>query len=168
MRLLLSSMAPALQGAASDTTPHAPFFTASSRNELKMSEASPFPGMSGPNGSGFEWTPWVVIRVAALFLIAGFAEIAGGWLVWQAVRAGKPWWWALLGSLVLVVYGFIPTLQPLSDFGRLYAVYGGVFVVLSYAWGIRFDGMRVDRGDIIGSLVALAGVAIALFWPRNG
>ena len=32
-------------------------------------------------------------------------------------------------------YGFIPTLQPTSDFGRLYAIYGGFFIVLSYAWG---------------------------------
>ncbi len=32
-------------------------------------------------------------------------------------------------------YGFIPTLQPTSNFGRLYAVYGGFFIVLSYAWG---------------------------------
>ena len=117
--------------------------------------------------SGFAWTPWVVVKVAALFVISGLAEIGGGWLVWNAVRAGKPWWWALIGSAVLVAYGFIPTLQPLSDFGRLYAVYGGIFIVMSYMWGIRFDGMRVDRGDVIGSLIALAGVLIALFWPRS-
>ena len=117
--------------------------------------------------SGFAWTPWVVVKVATLFVISGLAEIGGGWLVWNAVRAGKPWWWALIGSAVLVAYGFIPTLQPLSDFGRLYAVYGGIFIVMSYMWGIRFDGMRVDRGDVIGSLIALAGVLIALFWPRS-
>ena len=64
------------------------------------------------------------------------AEIGGGWLVWQAVREGKPWWWAAMGSVVLVAYGFIPTPQPLSDFGRLYAVYGGIFIGLSYGWGL--------------------------------
>ena len=48
---------------------------------------------------------------------------------------GKPWWWGLCGSVVLVVYGFIPCLQPMSDFGRVYAVYGGFFIALSYLWG---------------------------------
>ena len=87
-------------------------------------------------------------------------------MVWQAVRAGKPWCgrcsarrrWSRTAS---------SRRAPLSDFGRLYAVYGGIFIALSYVWGVRFDGMRVDRGDVIGSLMALAGVMIALFWPRG-
>uniref|UniRef100_A0A7S1SWG8 Uncharacterized protein n=1 Tax=Tetraselmis chuii TaxID=63592 RepID=A0A7S1SWG8_9CHLO len=113
---------------------------------------------------------WSVATVAvslALFLAAALAEIGGGWLVWQAVREGKPSWWALLGSLVLVLYGFIPTWQPVDEFGRTYAVYGGVFIVLSYLWGWLVDGMRMDAGDWIGSIVAVIGVAIAWFWPRS-
>ena len=39
--------------------------------------------------------------------------------------------------MVLVLYGFIPCLQPISDFGRVYAVYGGFFIALSYLWGER-------------------------------
>ena len=113
-------------------------------------------------------SPITIAQVLGLFLFAGLAEIGGGWLVWQAIRESKPWWWAVVGSLVLVVYGFIPTLQPLSDFGRLYAVYGGIFIGLSYIWGIVFDGFQMDRGDVIGSIVAVTGVAIALFWPREG
>ena len=79
-------------------------------------------GLINSEAEPFSWTPLVVLKVAALFLLAGFAEIGGGWLVWQAVREGKPWWWAVAGSVVLVSYGFVPTLQPLSDFGRLYGV----------------------------------------------
>ena len=54
-----------------------------------------------------------------------------------APSQGKPWYWAAVGCWMLVVYGFIPTLQPIDDFGRLYAVYGGFFIVLSYVWGAR-------------------------------
>ena len=115
----------------------------------------------------FAWTPLVVLKGAALFILAGLAEIGGGWLVWQAVREGKPRWWAAAGSLMLVAYGFIPTLQPLPDFGRLYAVYGGMFIAMSYCWGYIFDGMKPDLGDLIGSIMAVAGVCIALFWPRS-
>mmetsp|Transcript_18554 Transcript_18554/g.25806 ORF Transcript_18554/g.25806 Transcript_18554/m.25806 type:complete len:135 (-) Transcript_18554:128-532(-) len=114
-----------------------------------------------------EWTVGKVFLVMGLFVLAGVAEIGGGWLVWKAVRGGSPWWWAILGSLALVCYGFIPTLQPLDDFGRLYAVYGGVFIGLSFAWAALLDGFTPDIGDGIGSIVAIIGVFIILFWPRD-
>ena len=114
-----------------------------------------------------EWTPIVAFNVSFLFFLAGLAEIGGGWLVWQAVRENKPRWWAVAGSVILMLYGFVPTLQPLDDFGRLYAVYGGVFIGMSFAWGYYVDGIVPDRGDVFGSMVALIGVAMVLFWPRD-
>jgi small multidrug resistance family-3 protein len=105
--------------------------------------------------------------VSGLFLAAGLAEISGGWLVWKAVREGAPRWWAACGALVLAAYGFIPCLQPIDDFGRLYAAYGGIFIGMSFAWARVVDGMALDRGDVIGSAVALIGVAIVLLWPRD-
>ena len=93
-----------------------------------------------------QWTLAVVLRVGLLFLLAGLTEIGGGWLVWQALREGKPWWWAVCGSAVLVLYGFVPCLQPLSDFGRLYAVYGGVFIALAYGYGWLVE----NKADMAG------------------
>lgn len=53
---------------------------------------------------------------------------AGGWLWWQSLREGKPWWYALCGSLLLCLYGVVPTFQPetkgTEDFGRVYAACG--------------------------------------------
>jgi drug/metabolite transporter superfamily protein YnfA len=73
----------------------------------------------------FSWTPELVVWSVLLFFIAGLAEIGGGWLIFQAIRVSRPFWWGILGSLILVIYGFIPTLQPISNFGRVFAVYGG-------------------------------------------
>ena len=71
-----------------------------------------------------------------LFFLAGLAEIGGGYLMWLWLREGRPWWMGLLGGVVLVVYGILPTLQPQTfDFARTYAAYGGVFIVLSLVWG---------------------------------
>jgi len=70
------------------------------------------------------WTPSAIAASVLLFCIAGVTEIGGGWLVWQSIREERPWWWALCGAVVLVAYGFVPTLQPTDNFGRIFAVYG--------------------------------------------
>ncbi|MFW6075465.1 MAG: YnfA family protein [Chloroflexota bacterium] len=105
-------------------------------------------------------------RAATLFALAGLAEIAGGWLVWQWLRVDRPWPFGLVGALVLVLYGVIPTFQEESHFGRVYAAYGGVFVVLSIGWGMLIDDWRPDRWDYIGAALCLAGVSVIMFAPR--
>ena len=100
-----------------------------------------------------------------LFLLAGLFEIAGGWLVWQWLRESKLWPWGLLGGVILFLYGVIPTFQP-AHFGRVYATYGGFFIVLSLLWGWVVDGNRPDHFDLIGATVSLIGVAIIMYWPR--
>lgn len=114
------------------------------------------------------WTTAHVLLTILIILLTGLAEIGGGWLVWKCVRDSKPWWWGLFGSAVMVLYGFLPTFQPVADsFGRIYAVYGGFFIALSLLWGWGLDGDRPDRGDIVGSSVALLGVLLMLFWPSR-
>ena len=108
----------------------------------------------------------MILRAMILFVLAGLAEIGGGWLVWQWLRNGKGLWMGLLGGAVLILYGVIPTLQQESNFGRVYAAYGGIFIVLSILWGMVVDGWRPDRYDLIGAGVALAGVFVML-WGRR-
>jgi len=100
-----------------------------------------------------------------LFVLAGLCEIGGGYLVWQWWRNGASWTLGLLGAFVLVLYGFIPTYQP-AHFGRTYAAYGGVFIVLAMLWGWSVDGIALDRYDLIGGFVALIGVGIIMYMPR--
>ncbi len=119
------------------------------------------------NNSSRENSPFVWVFTIALFIFAGIAEIGGGYLIWKGIREKTfPAVFLPLGSLILVAYGFIPTLQPKSEFGRIYAVYGGFFIGLSIVWGYIFDGFIPDKGDCIGGGIALVGVLIAWFWPR--
>ena len=99
------------------------------------------------------------------FLIAGLCEIAGGYLVWLWLREGKNIRYGLVGGAVLILYGIIPTFQP-AHFGRVYAAYGGVFIVLSLLWGWKIDGITPDKFDVIGGLIALAGVFVIMYSPR--
>ncbi|MFN2431055.1 MAG: YnfA family protein [Cryomorphaceae bacterium] len=106
-----------------------------------------------------------VTRSLSLFALAGLLEIGGGYLVWLSLRSEKPWWFGLLGGVALVLYGIVATWQP-ANFGRVYAAYGGVFIVMAILWGWKVDGIAPDRYDLIGGFVALVGVLIIMYAPR--
>lgn len=106
------------------------------------------------------------LRSIPLFLLAALAEIGGAWLVWQGVREDRGMLWAGAGVVALGAYGFVATLQPDPNFGRILAAYGGVFVAGSLAWAMAVDGFRPDRFDWIGASICLVGVAVIMYAPR--
>lgn len=101
------------------------------------------------------------------FFIAGLCEIGGGYLVWLWLRDGMSWLLGAIGGFVLFFYGIVPTFQP-SHFHRVYAAYGGIFIVMAVFWGWIFEGIVPDRFDIIGATIALGSVAIIFYMPRKG
>ncbi|MHC4276886.1 MAG: YnfA family protein [Planctomycetota bacterium] len=106
-----------------------------------------------------------IIISLVLFFIAAIFEIAGGYLVWLWLREHRGLLIGLLGGLVLFVYGVIPTFQP-AHFGRVYAAYGGIFIVSSIIWGMMVDQKKPDRYEIVGAGIALIGAAVMMYVPR--
>jgi small multidrug resistance family-3 protein len=106
-----------------------------------------------------------ILKSAFLFVVAGLCEIGDGYLVWLWLRESRTLLVGVLGGLVLFLYGIVPTFQT-AHFGRVYAAYGGVFVVLSILWGWLIDKKNPDIFDLIGGLVCLVGVVIIMWWPR--
>src|SRR4028118_1070978 len=100
-----------------------------------------------------------LVVIGLLFVVAGLCEIGGGYTVGggggrrrepAGARSGgggvaggggrrvtRPVAWALLGALILVAYGVVAALQPISEFGRVYAAYGG---------DVHRAGVGVGRG----------------------
>ncbi|PKH41743.1 small multidrug resistance family-3 protein [Nocardioides alpinus] len=109
----------------------------------------------------------LITKSLLLFVLAAVAEIGGAWLVWQGVRENRGWAWIGAGVIALGLYGFVATLQPDANFGRILAAYGGVFVAGSLAWGMVADGFRPDRYDVTGALICLVGVAVIMYAPRS-
>lgn len=107
-----------------------------------------------------------VLRTIALFVVAAIAEIGGAWLIWQGAREHRGIAWIGAGIVALAAYGFVATLQDDSNFGRILAAYGGIFVAGSLAWGIVMDGFKPDRFDYIGAAICLIGVGVIMFAPR--
>ena len=105
------------------------------------------------------------IIIIALFFAAALFEIGGGYLVWQWLREKRGLFLGFLGGLILFIYGVIPTLQQ-ANFGRVYAAYGGVFVVSSIIWGIIIDKKTPDKYTVIGALITLLGVIVIFYIPR--
>lgn len=109
----------------------------------------------------------MLIAVVLLFIFAGIAEIGGGYLIWLWLREGKPAYFGLLGGISLALYGVVATFQAFPTFGRVYAAYGGVFVILSVIWGWGVDKKMPDTYDWIGALICLIGVSVILWAPRH-
>jgi small multidrug resistance family-3 protein len=87
--------------------------------------------------------------------------------MWRWLREDAVLWIGLLGAAIIVLYGVIPTLQDEDRFGRVYAAYGGVFVIMSLLWGWWLDGARPDRFDIAGAVIVSLGVGVIFFSPRG-
>jgi len=107
-----------------------------------------------------------IAKTLFYFILAGLFEIGGGYLVWLWLREGQAFYIGILGGFVLFLYGLVPTLQP-SHFHRIYAAYGGIFIVMAMFWGWVFDSVAPDFFDVLGAIVALIGVAIIFYWPRK-
>ena len=108
-----------------------------------------------------------IFKSMLIFILAGLCEIGGGYLVWLTLREEKPWWVGVLGGIILIGYGVVATWQP-ANFGRVYAAYGGIFIVMAIIWGWKVDGIVPDRYDLIGGAIALIGMLIIMYAPRNG
>jgi len=108
-----------------------------------------------------------ILTTLFLFFVAGLLEIGGGYLVWLWLRENMSWILGVIGGFVLFLYGIVPTLQP-SHFHRIYAAYGGIFIIMAILWGWIIQGIAPDLFDGIGAVIALVGVAIIFYVPRKG
>ncbi|HEY6534616.1 MAG TPA: YnfA family protein [Candidatus Nitrosocosmicus sp.] len=100
-----------------------------------------------------------------LFFAAAIAEIGGGYLIWIWIRRKKSVLLGLFGGVILFLYGIIPTFQP-ANFARVYAAYGGIFIISSIIWGALIDKKKPDKYEIIGSLIVIIGTTIIYYGPR--
>jgi small multidrug resistance family-3 protein len=111
-------------------------------------------------------TTMALLKSFALFILAGLCEIGGGYLIWLCLKDGKSWWYGALGGLILVLYGIVATWQT-ANFGRVYAAYGGIFIIMALLWAWKFDGFKPDKYDVIGAIIALIGAGIIIYFPRK-
>jgi len=84
------------------------------------------------------------------------------------LRMGRPYWWGIIGTVSLAIFGLLLTRAEVAFAGRAFAAYGGVYIMASLLWLWAIEGIVPDRWDVIGAGICLAGAAVILWGPRMG
>lgn len=106
------------------------------------------------------------IKTIFLFLVTAVAEIVGCYLPYLWLTQGKSAWLLVPAGLSLAVFAWLLSLHPAAA-GRVYAAYGGVYIFVAIFWLWAVDGVRPSVWDLVGSSVALVGMSIIMFAPKN-
>lgn len=106
------------------------------------------------------------IKTIFLFLVTAVAEIVGCYLPYLWLTQGKSAWLLVPAGLSLAVFAWLLSLHPAAA-GRVYAAYGGVYIFVAIFWLWAVDGVRPSVWDLLGSSVALVGMSIIMFAPKN-
>lgn len=102
-----------------------------------------------------------------LYSLAACAEIAGCFSAWAWLRLGKTPLWLIPGSLCLGLFALLLTFSPSDHAGRAYALYGGIYIVISLFWGWVVEGIAPDSWDIAGAVLCLGGAMLILLAPHG-
>lgn len=100
------------------------------------------------------------------FVLAAFCEIFGCYAFWRYLRLHHSVYWLIPGIISLLVFAFLLTRIQSEFAGRIYAVYGGIYIGSSLLWLNFVENATPDKWDIIGAAVCLIGAMIILFMPR--
>ena len=109
------------------------------------------------------------MRTGLLFLVTALAEIVGCYLPTIWLRQGGSAWLLLPAAASLSLFAWLLSLHPTAA-GRVYAAYGGVYIVVSILWLWGVDRVRPTSTDIVGALIVLAGVSVIVYggWADRG
>ena len=106
-----------------------------------------------------------IIKTFCLFIITALAEIIGCYLPYLWLKENKSAWLLLPAAISLAMFAWLLTLHPHAA-GRVYAAYGGIFIVSSIIWGAVIDKKKPDKHEIIGAAITLIGALIIFYAPR--
>jgi len=108
-----------------------------------------------------------MIKTTLLFFVTALAEIIGCFLPWLWLKRDGSAWLLVPAALSLVLFVWLLTLHPAAS-GRVYAAYGGVYVITALLW-LRFvEGVKLSVYDWSGAAIACCGMLIIVAgWGKS-
>lgn len=100
--------------------------------------------------------------IGALFFATALAEIVGCYLPYLILRKGANHWLLLPAAISLMIFVWLLTLHPAAS-GRVYAAYGGAYVIVALMW-LRFvDGIKLSNTDVLGAIITFIGMGVIIW-----
>lgn len=108
----------------------------------------------------------MLVKTTLLFFLTALAEIFGCFLPWLWLKKGASVWLLLPAAASLALFVWLLTLHPAAS-GRVYAAYGGVYVLTALLWLRVVDGVKLSAWDWTGALIAFSGMLIIVMgWGK--
>jgi len=101
------------------------------------------------------------------FFAGAFFEILGCYSFWLYFRMEKNSYWLGIGLLALVAFAYLLTKIDLEHAGRVYAIYGGIYIFSSLLWLIFVEKEMFNRWDLLGAFIAFTGVMVIYLGNRG-
>ena len=102
-----------------------------------------------------------------IFFLAAFFEIFGCFTFWLYFRLERTPWWIALGVVSLVLFAYVLTKIDVENAGRVYAIYGGIYIIASLIWLVLVEKESFNRWDVIGASLAILGAFIIFIGNKN-
>lgn len=100
-----------------------------------------------------------MIKTTFLFFITALAEIIGCYLPWLWLKQNGSIWLLLPAAISLGLFAWLLTLHPVAS-GRIYAAYGGVYVLSALLWLRWVDGIKLSFSDWLGAAIVFCGLLV--------
>ncbi|MBS0926202.1 YnfA family protein [Providencia sp. JGM181] len=101
------------------------------------------------------------LKIIGLFFLTAIAEILGCYFPYLWMKKQGSIWLLVPTVLSLILFVWLLTLHPEAS-GRIYATYGGIYIVTALIWLKVVDGVSLAATDLIGALVVLLGAGIII------
>lgn len=106
-----------------------------------------------------------IIKIFSLFVVTAIAEIVGCYLPYLWLKQNGSAWLLVPAAISLALFAWLLTLHPQST-GRVYAAYGGVYVMVALFWLWKVDGVQPTNYDWLGIALVLSGMAVIMLNAR--
>lgn len=108
-----------------------------------------------------------MLKIFLLFVVTALAEIIGCFLPYLWLRKGGSILLLIPAALSLALFVWLLTLHPAAS-GRVYAAYGGIYVVMALVWLYLVDHVKLSIYDWIGAAIILLGTSIIVIgWKSS-